>query len=231
MICSGKTRDGGQCSRKARFGLYCKTHLPVPVLPTPSDLLPVAGAADAEAPDIHFLDFVVDERLPMNPVESATPIEAVVLELPTLYDLVLRRIESGDGLPAHVEKSAFDVGRLGDSVTVLYKHGLRIMDNGANVLVYRPRFLTAADKAAWRAKHARIHEDRLRFLRRVEDGTRICVRKSEKEMYTMGLGFGVFVGGMISMFASGIVAALMRAPVHGSSAAHMNQTVPLDAYM
>jgi hypothetical protein len=182
MYCSGKTRDGGTCSRRARFGLFCKTHLPLTSLEDIENKEPVPvkdflGIMHAPPP------FVVS-----NEASSEIVLNELDAELPTLYSYVLEMVERERKLikQLHVPKTKFDKTNIGTSVNQLYKLGFRVMENRKNVLVYRPRFENAASKAAWRAKHARLHDDRLDVLGRIEEGTRIRVRDSFKVNYEHG---------------------------------------------
>lgn len=202
MYCSGKTRDGGTCSRRARFGRYCKTHLPaseLPWRPLPSILeLP---ANDVVVNYIGSSDLRILDHVSVSESIDATRLDS---ELPTLYDYIIRSIERGEfprgGI--HVWKREFDSASLGDGVVKLDRHGLSVIDNAHKLHVYRPRFSSYEQKRTWRAKNARIHEDRLQFLKNIEDGTRIRVQESETENYNKGFGWGMLLGGVCYLCAS-----------------------------
>lgn len=214
MYCSGKTRDGGTCSRRARFGLFCKTHLPASnAEETNTETVPETVAdtvtkntIDLPMPIDDFLKFVANMPPPFlvlkDESQGVSLTDELDPELPTLYTYVLETIERSRNkeipLQMHIKKSRFDSRQIQTSVNQLYKLGFRVIDNKKNVLVYRPRFVNATAKHAWRAKHARLHEDRIDVLARIEEGTRIRVRDSFQINYDLGFKNGALYTFLIS---------------------------------
>ena len=142
------------------------------------------------------------------PVIAAPAVPSPASELPTLYQYVLRRIEEGSFQKCiHVPYAAFDRAQLEDNIRLLWKHRIAVAENNKNVCVYRPKHSSASAKRAYRAKHARIHTDRLEFLRRVEAGTRARVTAAlaaNAANYNYGFRVGLFVG-----VAMGFASSLM----------------------